>query len=193
MKRIALTGGIATGKSHVLSVLHRLDIPTVDADTIVHEELGRPSPIAAAIAREFGSETLWEDGSVDRASLGSRIFGDAASRLRLEAIVHPVVYSRIEDWFDTQAGKMGVACIPLLYETHHEGDFDAVIVTACGSEQQLERLMARGLSAEDARRRIDAQMPTEEKVRRADYVIWTTETKDETDRQVEQVVKKLLL
>ena len=86
---------------------------------------------------------------------------------------------------------MAVASIPLLYETHREGDFDAVVVTTCKADQQLERLTARGMSEEQARLRVAAQIPTEEKALRADYVISTNGTKEETREQVDELLAKL--
>ncbi len=113
--------------------------------------------------------------------------------------MHPGVYRQIADWFESLAGAggsvrpptLGIADIPLLYETGHEGDFDRVIVAACPPAQQVERLVARGWSEEDARQRMSAQWPIEEKVRRADYVIDTSGTQDETDRRVLEVSERL--
>jgi dephospho-CoA kinase len=191
MLKVALTGGIATGKSYVLRRLQERGIPTIDADAIVHEILGPDTPTTRAIATEFGQEVLRPDGSVDRAVLAGEVFADADDRLRLEAIVHPRVYDAIQDWFTASQAPIGVASIPLLYETHREGDFDVVVVTACKPEQQVERVMARGLSEHEARQRMAAQIPTEDKALRADYVIWTSGTMDETNEQVDELLIKL--
>ena len=191
MLRIALTGGIATGKSYVLRHLRERGIPAIDADEIVHDAMAPGTPTTRAIAFEFGAAVLAADGSVDRAVLGRQVFADAAARLRLEAIVHPMVYETIRGWFDDGDRPIGVACIPLLYETHREADFDAVVVTACKPEQQVERLTQRGLSEAEVRLRMDAQIPTEEKALRADYVIWTSGTTLETDAQVDGLLVKL--
>src|SRR5437588_5010432 len=135
---------------------------------------------------------LTAEGGVDRRALAGKVFADAGARLRLEAIVHPVVYETIRIWFAAGDRPFGVASIPLLYETHHEADFDAVVVTACTPEQQLQRLVQRdGLSEEEGRRRMAAQIPTEDKARRADYVISTSGTERETDAQVEDLLVKL--
>jgi len=191
MIKVALTGGIATGKSYVLRQLRNRGIPAIDADDLVHEALGPGTVTTKAIAIHFGSAILMPDGSVDRAILAKKVFADADARLRLEAIVHPGVYEAIQQWFETGDRPIGVASIPLLYETHHEADFDAVVVTACKPEQQLERMVARGLSQEEAKGRMEAQIPTEEKAMRADYVIWTSGTTLETDAQVDELLIKL--
>jgi dephospho-CoA kinase len=193
MLKIALTGGIATGKSYILAQLRERGVPTIDADAIVHELFEPDTAVTQAVALEFGKAILREDGRVDRAVLASKVFSNDNARLRLEAIVHPVVYDRLRQWFAVRGRPLGVASIPLLYETHREGDFDAVIVTACGADQQLTRLLARGLSEEDARLRMAAQMPADEKARKADYVIRTGGTMGETSAQLDEVVSALRL
>ena len=192
MFKVALTGGIATGKSHVLRQLRERGIPAIDADDIVHQALRPATPTTHAIASEFGSAVLDPAGGVDRALLGKRVFADAVARERLEAIVHPLVYETIRRWFAAADRPIGVASIPLLYETRRERDFDAVVVTACKPEQQLQRIIERdGLSEEEAKRRVAAQLPTDDKARRADYVIWTSGTMLETDAQIDELLIKL--
>lgn len=189
--KVALTGGIATGKSYVLMKLGEGGIPTIDADDIVHEALGPHTSATRAIASQFGTALLKEDGSIDRALLARIVFADADARLGLEAIIHPGVYEAIHHWFTILDRQFGVASIPLLYETQRETDFDLVVVTTCKPEQQLQRLMERGLSEEEARRRMSAQIPTEHKAMRADYVIRTSGSSAETDSLVGALVVKL--
>jgi dephospho-CoA kinase len=191
MVKVALTGGIATGKSHVLAQLSDRGIPTIDADSIVHQALEARTPTTDAIVLAFGHAVLQTDGRVDRPVLAAKVFTDSRARLRLEAIVHPVVYEEIRRWFDTVDKPTAVASIPLLYETHRESDFDVVVVTACTMDEQIRRIVERGLSEEHARRRIAAQLPTDEKVARADFVIWTSGTIAETNVQVEELLIKL--
>ena len=185
--RLALTGGIATGKSYVLDRLRQRGVAVIDADDIVHRELAAPRT-AHAVARALGADVLRPDGSVDRAHVAAKVFDDPAARQRLETILHPVVYEAIAEWFQSLGGRCGVASIPLLYETGHEKDFDAVIATACTPAQQLDRLAARGLSREEAEKRIAAQLPADQKAARADFVIWTSGTTAETDAQIERVM-----
>jgi dephospho-CoA kinase len=191
MLKVALTGGIATGKSYVLAQLRERGVPTIDADDLVHESFEPKTLTTQAIALEFGQAILQPDGRVNRVALASKVFADAKARLRLEAIVHPLVYKQILAWFKTVNAPAAVASIPLLYETHRESAFDAVVVTACKAEQQVERIMARGLSEEEARLRMAVQIPTEEKAVRADYVIWTSGTVKETAAQVDELLVKL--
>jgi dephospho-CoA kinase len=188
MLKVALTGGIATGKSYVLSRLRERDVPCIEADDVVHDALGAGMPAAQEIARQFGPTFLNPDGSVSRARLGEKVFGNPESRLQLEGIIHPSVYQTIRRWFDGLEHPLGVASIPLLYETGREGDFDFVAATLCSSEQQLERVIRRGLSEDEARQRLAAQMPAQEKARRANFVIHTGGATSATDRQVDDLL-----
>jgi dephospho-CoA kinase len=194
--RIALTGGIATGKSHVRAVLERLGVPTIDADTLAREAVAPGSPGLAAVVARFGREFLDSSGALDRRALGDVVFRDAGARRDLEAIVHPHVRRAMDAWFesrDPSSHPLAVADIPLLYETGREGEFDKVIVTACRPESQIHRLMARdSLTEAEARHRVRAQLPLEDKVRRADFVIRTDGTYDETEADVQRVVAVLL-
>lgn len=181
-KRVALTGGIASGKSRCLSVLRELGVPTIDADQLAREVVAPGTAGLRAIVERFGPRVLEQDGTIDRNRLASIIFGDVDARRDLEAIIHPRVYTAIGHWFATLDTPAGVADIPLLYETGREGDFDIVIVAACTPEQQIERLMTRNrMSEADATARIAAQLPLADKVARADYVIDTSGTLEETD------------
>ena len=193
MLKVALTGGIATGKSYVLAKLRDRGVATIDADDIVHAELGPGTPTAQTIAAQFGSALLTPDGSIDRGLLGARVFNDPQTRLAIEAIIHPVVYEKIRKWFETLDRPIGVASIPLLFETGREGDFDFVVATACTPEQQLKRLLQRDRMTEaDAKQRIAAQMAADEKAKRANYVIMTGGSKVATDKQVEELLVQLL-
>jgi dephospho-CoA kinase len=190
--KVALTGGIATGKSHVLARLRDRGIPTIDADDIVHQALAPGTPTTKAIAAEFGFDVLGTDAGVDRRRLGAVVFSDGDARRKAEAIIHPVVYDAILNWFATLAAPIGVASIPLLYETGHQDDFDVIVATVCSPEQQLHRILARDrISEHEARSRIAAQMPAEEKASRADLVIRTEGPVASTDRLVGEVVEML--
>ncbi len=193
MRKVALTGGIATGKSSVRRRFAHHGVPTIDADALAHAALAPGTPGAVRAVERFGAAIRLPDGGIDRKVLGALVFGDEAARRDLEAIVHPAVYGAIEAWFATlPAMACAVADIPLLYETGREGDFDAVVVTACAPDEQLRRLMARdGLSSEAARQRIEAQLPLTEKVRRADHVIRTDGSHAETDKAVDALVVML--
>lgn len=193
MKRVGLTGGIATGKSYVVSQLRAAGVPVVDADVLAREAVAPGTPALAAITARFGDAMLARDGTLDRAALGTVVFADQAARRDLEAIVHPVVRAGIAAFFDglPAATPVAVADIPLLYETGRERDFDAVVVVACAPEEQLRRLMTRdGLSREAAAQRISAQWPIADKVARADAVIRTDGSHEETNAQVRELIAR---
>ncbi len=194
MLRVGLTGGIATGKSYCLQHFSELGVPVVDADRLARDAVALGSAGLAAVVERFGAEVLAPDGSLDRALLGRIVFGDSRARAALEAIVHPEVYRRIREWLANlpRNTRFAVADIPLLFETGHNHDFDVVVVAACDPTEQLRRLVARdGLSEPDARARLAAQWPIEEKVKRGDYVIWTDRGFAETDRQIRDVHARL--
>ena len=195
MLKVAVTGGIGTGKSVVLAELSACGAPVVDADALVHEALRRGAPAVGEIRARFGPSIIGDAGDVDRARLGAIVFADAGARHDLEAILHPAVYRAIAAWMgdrERDGAALAVAEIPLLYETGHEGDFDCVVVTACDGEEQVRRTIGRsGMTEGEARRRIAAQWPLEEKVRRADFVITTDGSLDETRRQARAVYLSL--
>ena len=195
MLRVALTGGLATGKSFCTARFAALGVPVVDADLLARDAVALGSPGLAAIASRFGPSVILEDGRLDRAALASLVFADRSARAELESIVHPEVYRRINEWFAGRpAGtRFAIADIPLLYETGQEHDYDRVIVCACAPAEQFRRLVSRdGLSAEAARARLAAQWPIGEKGARADYVIRTDGAFDETNEQVQRVYDTLV-
>jgi dephospho-CoA kinase len=197
MLRIALTGGIATGKSYVLERFRRHGVPTLDADALVHGIQAAGTEATAEIAARFGREMLAADGSVDRAKLGPMVFADPAARRDLESIVHPAVYRAIAAGvraFELTGGyPFCIVDVPLLFETGGDERFDRVIVAACPPEMQLARLSERGLSETAARQRLAAQWPTGRKAARADFVVRTDGTFAETDRQVDEIYGQLSL
>jgi dephospho-CoA kinase len=195
--RVALTGGIASGKSHCLARFRELGAPAIDADVVAREVVEPGTPGLAAIVARFGGAVLGPDGSLDRPALAGIVFGDPGARRALEAIVHPAVYDAIRTWFaGLESGRpalpAAIADIPLLYETGREADFDRVVVAVCRPDQQLDRLVrGRSLTHEEAAMRIAAQMPIDEKARRADFVVDTSGSFAETERQVDEVWRAL--
>jgi dephospho-CoA kinase len=195
MLKVALTGGIATGKSYVLDRLRAHGVPCLDADNLAHGVTAAGTEATQAIAARFGADVVDPSGAVDRRKLGAIVFADAAARRDLEAIVHPAVYRAIQAGLRAfellEAPPFAVVDVPLLFETGHAGEFDYVVATVCARDTQLARLRERGLSEVDARRRVDAQMPAEEKAARAGCVIRTDGTFDETNRQVNDLLSVL--
>ena len=195
MRQVALTGGIATGKSYCLGRFEAMGVPVIDADRLARLAVAPGSPGLAAVVQRFGNSVLRDDGTLDRSALAAIVFADRAARADLEAIVHPDVYRRIREWFARlpPGTAVAIADIPLLYETGHEHEFDGTIVCACAPDEQLRRLVVRdGLGEEEARARLAAQWPIDEKVKRADYVIRTDGSFAETDAEVRRVYDRLI-
>ena len=192
MRRVALTGGIATGKSTILRRLRELGIPTIDSDVLARDVVAPGTPAAAAIRDRFG-DGVFSGGALDRRALGDIVFRDADARSALERIVHPEVYRRIQAWFDSLPQEtVAVADIPLLFETRRHEDFDAVVVAVCDPREQLARIVRRDrFTEEEARQRVAAQLPLAEKERRADYVIRTDGPPEVTRAQVDRVAEQL--
>lgn len=191
MRRIGLTGGIATGKSYVANRLREAGVPVIDADLLARQAVEPGSAGLAAVVERFGREILTQEGTLDRERLAAIVFRDKAARRDLEAIVHPFVRREIEAFFQRLAGNepFAVADIPLLYETGRQRQFDMVVVVACSPATQLQRLMTRdGVSREEAERRVAAQLPIDAKVTLADYVIRTDGAYEETNAQVAQMI-----
>ena len=193
MRKVALTGGIATGKSWVRRRFAHQGVPTIDADALAHAVIAPGTPGAARVVERFGPEVRSADGSIDRRTLGAIVFADPAARRDLEDIVHPAVYEAINAWYAAlPPSRFAVADIPLLYETGREREFDVVVVAACEPDEQLRRVVERdGLMPDAARQRIAAQLPLTEKVRRAHHVIRTDGSHAATDAQVDALVASL--
>ena len=187
-QRIALTGGIATGKSYVRAAFDALGVPTIDADREARAAVAPGTDGWRAVRARFGEGIAGPDGEIDRKALAAIVFSDAEARRDLEAIVHPIVRRAIDAWFASPPAAdspFAIADIPLLFETGRQAEFDGVIVVACTPDIQLRRLMERdGLTHDDAQRRVDAQLPIEDKARVADWVIRTDTTFADTTAQV---------
>jgi dephospho-CoA kinase len=195
MLRVGLTGGIASGKSTVGGMLREFDCPVLDADTLGHELLERGQEAREEVVREFGDEILDAHGNVDRSKLGQIIFADASKRARLNQILHPRILDVVRKWFTAQGHpggpELAVVEAALIIEAGYNKELDKVIVCWCPPEQQLQRLVDRGLTMEEAKQRIAAQMPMEEKRRLGDETIDCSGSIKDTERQVMEVVKRL--
>jgi dephospho-CoA kinase len=191
--RIGLTGGIASGKSTVSAMLAELGAVVIDADALAREVVQRGTPGLDAVVAEFGTTLLTPEGDLDRAAMGSLVFGDAAARKRLEAIVHPLVIERMAALEAAAADDdLVVHDIPLLAEGGRADTFDAVIVVDCPSELQVARMMSdRGWTREDAESRIAAQATREERLAIATHVIDNTGGIDELRDRVVAVFVEL--
>ena len=183
---IGLTGGIASGKSLVSQTLKRLGMTVIDADDISHEILAGDTAIKQEVTRIFGKEVLNEEGDIDRGKIGNIVFSRKPElRKDLEKILHPPI--REEMWKRArESGSNDVVLdIPLLIETGAHERVDLVVVVYATRELQIQRLMARdGMSRQEAMRRIDTQLPLEEKVSSAHYIINNTGSEEETEEQI---------
>lgn len=186
---IGLTGGIACGKSTVANLLVRRGAILIDADRLAREVVEPGSPVLAAVAERFGSDVLHPDGSLNRKRLGEIVFGDEQRRKALEGILHPEIrrrmFGRMEAEEAVHPDKLVVVDIPLMYESKLDERFAEILVVYVPEYVQLKRLMDRdGLTEEQARQRLSAQMPIEAKKSLADVVIDNSGSLEETERQI---------
>ena len=191
-----LTGGAGSGKSTVAAMFTELGARVIDADRVAHEIVRSPNPAYHEIVREFGFEILDSQGEIDRKRHAAIVFANPEKLKILNAIVHPRVIERIERLAEgfllLDPKSVVLVDAALLYEAGVADRFNKIIVAWSRPEQQVERLMARmRLTREQAELRIAAQMPAEEKRRRADYVIDCSDTVDETRKQVVRIYPQL--
>jgi dephospho-CoA kinase len=190
---VGLTGGIASGKSSVATLLAARGAVLIDADVLAREVVAAGTPLLRRIADRFGDDVLAPDGSLDRAALGSIVFGDPAARHDLEALIHPAVRQRAAELqADAPDGAVVVHVIPLLVETGQAGGFDHVIVVDVPESTQVERFHGRdGGDAEAAAARIRAQASRAERLAAADIVIDNSGSPADLVRQVDEVWERL--
>lgn len=194
---IGLTGGIGTGKSTVSAMLKAKGIMVIDSDQIAREVVEPGSKALAQIVAHFGQEVLLPDGRLNRKTLGARVFGNEEERKRLMEITHPAIFAETEKRI-SEAQKNGEALIvldsPLLIETGRYKQTDLVVLVYADEETQLQRIMRRdNLTEEEARNRIIAQMPIDEKRQYADIIIDNRGTIEELEVQVAQLLNRLRL
>lgn len=196
MLRVGLTGSIGVGKSFVTSVFAELGCRVLDADQTAREVVAAGSSGLRAVAEAFGTEILQADGTLDRARLGAIVFADEEKRLLLNSILHPFIIAaqdeQLRKWETEEASGIAVVDAALMIESGGYKRFDKLVVVHCQPEIQLERLMARNaISREEAARRIKAQMPQEEKMRYADFLIDSSHGFEDTRRRTREVYGQL--
>jgi dephospho-CoA kinase len=194
MKICGLTGGVGMGKSTAAEFLRTRGAQIVDTDELARQFVLPGQPALAEIQAEFGKNIIAPDGRLRRDELARVVFADAAARKKLEAILHPRIreqwLARIENW--RQENKpLAVVVVPLLFETRAEPHFDKIICVACSAANQQKRLLERGWSSEQIHQRVAAQMPVDQKIARADFVVWTDGSLDAHNRQIELIAAKL--
>jgi dephospho-CoA kinase len=197
MLRVGLTGGIGTGKSTVGEMFVELGCRLIDSDRITHELLEPGQVVHAAVVREFGPRILTPDGTIDRRVLGNIVFKeDPQARERLNGLVHPAVIRRQQEWLKEVEAQdphaIAIVDAALMIEAGTYKNYDRIIVVTCRPEIQKQRLRLRSTLSEDQiDARIRAQMPLEEKVQFADFVIDNSGSRDATRAQVLRIYEKL--
>jgi dephospho-CoA kinase len=195
MLRVGLTGGIASGKSTVAEMLREREYPVLDADALAREFLEPGQDAYKDVVAHFGERILTSGGAVDRKKLAAIVFSDSEERAKLNEILHPRIRDVVVSWFAALERPGGPALAfedaALILESGARNSLDRIIVCWCRPEQQLDRLRARGISAEDARMRIAAQMPIDEKRKLADEIIDCSGSIEETEKQLDDVLAKL--
>ena len=180
------------GKSTTGALLEKRGMVIVDTDCIARQLVEPGQPALAKIASLFGDSVLLPDGRLNRKELTRRIFADAAERAKLEAILHPKIRqvweADVRKW-RASGLEAGAVIIPLLFETKAETLFDSVICVACSAASQMDRLQQRGWSRAEIKQRLEAQWPTEEKIARSEFVIWTDSTMEVHAAQLDKVLQ----
>ena len=195
MLRMGLTGGIASGKSAIAAMLREMGFPVLEADIVAHKLIEPGQPAHDEVLREFGAELADAAGRIDRAKLAAIVFADRAKLAMLDSIIHPrteeIIFRRFEEW--QQSGVRDAAFVEaaLLVEAGFDQKLDGMVVAFCTLEQQIERLRTRGISEVEAKRRLAAQLPVEEKLRHATETINCSGTLEETRSQVRALAAKL--
>ena len=191
---IGLTGGIASGKTTVSDYLKSLGVCVIDADEVAHEVTSPGSAGFKEIIEEFGEDLLTAEGNLNRKKLGEIVFSDKEALSKLNAIVHPLVIENIRQMLvKIECSPCVVLDVPLLFESGMDDLCDEVWVVAVDEDTQVKRLMERdGYNLDEATRRVNAQMPLEEKVRRANRVLDNTGTIEETKRQVDELFEGVM-
>ena len=214
MKVCGLTGGLGMGKSTAARFLRERGAQIVDTDELARQLVQPGEPALLEIHTVFGENIVAPDGQLRRDELARIVFADAAARKKLEAILHPRIRERwlaqIEVWHaapkrpaatvrehgGSDGGReenraLAVVVIPLLFETRAESCFDKIICVACSAPTQRQRLLSRGWTPEQIQQRLAAQWPVEQKISRADFVVWTDGAPDAHVRQLERIFVKL--
>jgi dephospho-CoA kinase len=194
MKLYGLTGGIASGKSTVAAMFRRLGVPVIDADQIAHELVAPKSPVLGQIAARWPA-ALRPDGSLDRAWLGRRVFEQPEERRALEALMHPAIQREVARRVAVLADQgvpWALYDAALIFEKGLDENLAGVVLVSAAPETQVQRLERRdGLSADEAWKRIRTQMPLEEKQSKADHIIDTESSLQQTQERVREVWRAL--
>jgi dephospho-CoA kinase len=194
MKVCGLTGGVGMGKSTAGRFLGAVGAQVVDTDELARQFVQPGEAALAEIKKQFGKNIIADGGQLRRDELARIVFADSAARKKLEEILHPKIRARwlaqVKVW-RRENSKLAVVIIPLLFETRAESHFDQIICVACSAANQQKRLLERGWAPEQIQQRIAAQMPVDQKIARADFVVWTDGGLDSHQRQLERIISRL--
>ncbi|MEI8388902.1 MAG: dephospho-CoA kinase [bacterium] len=193
MIKLAITGNIAAGKTLIESLLHELGVITIDTDEIVHELLSSDKEIIDKVNNLFDNEVKDKEGKINRKKVGDIVFNDKTKLEKLEKILHPEVKKVVDKFFqENEKEKILAVSVPQLYETGWEVYFDCVLLVIADYKIRKERLLLRNNLSEDAaQKRLAAQIPQEEKIRKADFVINNSEDIENTRLQLKKVLVRL--
>jgi dephospho-CoA kinase len=191
---LGLTGGAGMGKSTAALLLRDRGLRVVDTDDLARQVIEPGQPALSEVVAAFGPEIVGPDGRLRRNELARIVFADASSRRQLEAMLHPRIRTlwraQVQAW-RTEGHPLAVVVIPLLFETKAEAELDATVCVACTPSTQRERLLARGWSPEQIQQRNRAQWPIEQKITRADYLVWTEAGLDVHAAQIDRILRDL--
>ncbi len=185
---LGLTGGIACGKSETGRILSKEGFAVLDTDLLAHDMMKAGTPVFERVVEHFGKIILRADGEMDRIKLGNLVFADSAARETLNGLVHPAVIQAAEQWKTEQHGDAAIL-VPLLFEAGWTEGWDAIVCVSADEENVFQWLEKRGLSEDEARKRIAAQMPLAEKEAKADFIIRNNETLDALQKETLKVIE----
>jgi len=195
MLKMGLTGGIASGKTAVAAMLREMEFRVMEADVLAHKVIEPGQAAQDEVLRKFGAGLTDGSGRIDRGKLAAIVFADPAKLAKLNAIIHPrveeLVFRQFQEWEEEGVQDAAFVEAALLVEAGYTKNLDGLVVVFCRPEQQMERLLERGMSEVEARRRIGAQMPVEEKLKHATEKIDCSGAMEETWAQVKALAERL--
>lgn len=196
MKWVAITGGIACGKSTVSEILKQKNFSVIDSDQLAHQALAEDPDCFQSVVDAMGQQLVGPDGSLDRRKLGALVFADPQKLRVLESIVHPWIRkktSQLRAQLEAKNVSIAFYQIPLLYEKNLAAEFDIVVVVGCSEEQQRQRLRSRDqMTPNEIENRLSAQIPLREKIKKADFVINNEGSKKELEAEVTKWLDQIL-
>lgn len=195
MQKVAIVGNIASGKSQVERIISNLGYPVADTDKINNKLLTEDLFIKEEIKKNFGENICDEKGNISKSQLGKIIFDNKEGKNKLESILHPKIFEKINDFFREQKNSiLAFVSIPLLFETKREKEFDKIIFISCDEETRLQRLMKRNnFTKDEALKRMSSQGDEKEKIKKSDFVIYNNSDLNKLEEDVKTVINELII